>query len=167
MIHDKTTIEFEGLMINNKCDCIDCKIYRGELIPPGGIIFKNDKWVLNHAEKKIPGHLILKPIKHYLSIAEFDQQLTDDLGWIFKWINNAILSVCKPDKVYTASFGDRFPYVHFHFIPRYNYMPPLASTVLTNFDSGLYNCTDDEINNIVSRIRSWISENNAAIHHEK
>jgi diadenosine tetraphosphate (Ap4A) HIT family hydrolase len=139
--------------MKEKCHCIDCKIYRGEHIPVGGIIYQDSVWVLNHADPKVLGHLILKPIKHYKSISDIPDNVAKTIGPLFKRINHAIEHVCKPEKIYIAAFGDAFPYLHWHFFPRYKNMPTPASAALSEFDKGLYSCSIDEVKKVAKAIR--------------
>lgn len=143
--------------MDDTCDCIDCRILRGEYTPVGGIIYQDDLWVLNHAQPKVLGHLILKPVIHYRSISDIPDDLAAGMGPLFRRINQAVEEVCHPEKVYIAAFGDAFPYLHWHFFPRYADMPTPASAALAEFDRGLYSCSPDDVVRVCDGIRERLA----------
>ena len=51
--------------------CFDCDIATGKRAPIGGIIYEDDDWIINHADPKILGHLIVKPKSHYHIIPRY------------------------------------------------------------------------------------------------
>ncbi|MBD3242964.1 MAG: HIT domain-containing protein [Chitinivibrionales bacterium] len=109
--------------------------------------------MLNHADLKVPGHLILKPRVHYESVAEIPDSLAVTIGPLFKRVTAALKAVCRPEKIYIAAFGDSFPDLHWHFFPRYAHMPVPASATLAEFDSGKYSCSEEEAARVAEGIR--------------
>ncbi len=132
--------------------CIDCDIAIGKQTPLGGIIYEDDYWIVNHGPLKILGHLIAKPRNHYEHIGDMDKEVMTDFGLVLKYICHAVMKVCKPEKVYVASFGEFERHVHFHIIPRYKGMPAHAAKVFQEFDNNKYTCTEEEVLSTVKEI---------------
>jgi diadenosine tetraphosphate (Ap4A) HIT family hydrolase len=62
-------------------DCHGCQLARGEVIPPGGVIWRDHFWHLaHHTNNFIPGFLILGTIPHLTHLYEIpvQEQIT---GW--------------------------------------------------------------------------------------
>ncbi len=105
-------------------NCAICKIIHGELTPPGGILFQDDKVILHHnLDVNIFGYLLVSPIRHEKDF----ENLTDD-----EWVQmqaatrNAVQLLKKEnpsiERFYISSFGELTPHVHFHIFPRYDWM---------------------------------------------
>lgn len=56
-------------------NCLGCQLARGEVIPPGGVIWFDHFWHLAHdANNFIPGFLILSTISHLSHIYEIPEE---------------------------------------------------------------------------------------------
>src|SRR5947209_5697872 len=53
--------------------CLTCRANRGEIVAPGGVIYEDALWRLEHSLEPIPmiGWLILKPLRHVEAFADF------------------------------------------------------------------------------------------------
>jgi diadenosine tetraphosphate (Ap4A) HIT family hydrolase len=56
--------------IHYTCDCVGCAIAAGEIVPPGGLIYESEHFVL-HQDPEVPvrGFLIIASKRHIQSIA--------------------------------------------------------------------------------------------------
>lgn len=105
-------------------DCLACRVNQGIDNPPGGIIYDDGLWRVDHRIDPGPilGWLIMKPVRH----VEFFDELTDDeaarFGLVKKRIVQALrLSVPdRPEKVYSILLAESSdcPHIHFHIVPR-------------------------------------------------
>lgn len=105
-------------------ECLACSVNQGDPQPPGGVLYDDGLWRLDHAVQPTPllGWLVAKPLRH----VEFLDDLTDTeaevMGQVLRRAVAALRStlVPSPVKVYTAFFAEseRCPHVHFHIIPR-------------------------------------------------
>lgn len=102
--------------------CIACRANRGKLTAPGGVIYRDELWVLEHILEPIPmaGWLVLKPIRHVESIAELTAEESASLGPLLQWVTAAMTGVLAPAKIYVCMFAESLdcPHIHFHLIPR-------------------------------------------------
>jgi diadenosine tetraphosphate (Ap4A) HIT family hydrolase len=102
--------------------CGACRANRGELAAPGGVIFQDAHWRLEHILPPIPlaGWLVLKPLRHVEALGELSAVEAATLGPLVQRIAAALQAVVQPDKVYLCQFAEaeHFAHVHFHLIPR-------------------------------------------------
>jgi diadenosine tetraphosphate (Ap4A) HIT family hydrolase len=100
--------------------CVACQANRGEIPTPGGVIYQDGLWRLEHAFEPIPmvGWLILKPLRHVESLSELTHAEAQSLGGLIQRISAAMTEELRPVKVYVACFAETVAHLHFHFIPR-------------------------------------------------
>lgn len=103
--------------------CLTCSIIKGDIIPVGGIIHKDDNTVLHHCmDQNIPGYLILSPVRHVESYGDLSQTDILHMGMIMKLAVNALKKIDGVEKVYVAHFGEETAHFHMHIFPRYKWM---------------------------------------------
>lgn len=103
--------------------CLTCQIINKEIIPPGGIIYKDDLILLHHClDINIAGYFILSPIRHVEGIEQLNQNELIQLVQIAKRIVEALSYERYIDRVYMLSLGEESRHFHFHLFPRYNWM---------------------------------------------
>jgi len=102
--------------------CGTCRGVRNELNAPGGVIYEDDLWHLDHIIRPIPmaGWLILKPKRHIESISAMTPAEARDFGEIASRAAAALEATTGVKKVYMGAFGEaqNFAHVHVHLIPR-------------------------------------------------
>ena len=100
--------------------CIACRANRGEIATPGGVIYQDGLWRLEHAFEPIPmvGWLILKPLRHVEALAQLASTEAELLGPLVQRISSAMMEVLQPAKIYVACFAESVAHLHFHLIPR-------------------------------------------------
>ena len=108
--------------------CGTCRANRGELAAPGGIIFQDAHWRLEHILPPIPlaGWLVLKPLRHVEALGELNTDEADAFGPLAQRVSAALQAVVQPAKVYLCQFSEaeHFAHIHFHLIPRAVDLPP-------------------------------------------
>lgn len=95
---------------------------RNQLGAPGGVIYEDDLWHLDHIIRPIPmaGWLILKPKRHIESISAMSPEEARGFGEVASRAAAALEAATGVKKVYVGSFGEAqsFAHVHVHLIPR-------------------------------------------------
>src|SRR6266851_1032959 len=103
-------------------DCGTCKGVRNELGAPGGVIYEDRLWHLDHIVRPLPmaGWLILKPKRHVESVAKLTDAESRALGPLITRTAAALERATGVKKVYVGLFGEAklFAHVHVHLIPR-------------------------------------------------
>jgi diadenosine tetraphosphate (Ap4A) HIT family hydrolase len=95
---------------------------RGELDAPGGVIYEDELWHLDHILRPIPmaGWLILKPKRHIESISAMTTAEAREFGTLASRTAAALEDATGVKKVYVGVFGEaqNFAHIHVHLIPR-------------------------------------------------
>jgi diadenosine tetraphosphate (Ap4A) HIT family hydrolase len=103
-------------------DCGTCKGVRNEFGAPGGVIYEDRLWHLDHVIRPMPmaGWLILKPKRHVESVAKLSAAEARGLGPLVTRAAAALERATGVKKVYVGLFGEAkaFAHVHIHLIPR-------------------------------------------------
>ena len=109
-------------------ECATCRANRGALTTPGGVLYEDPLWRLEHAFEPVPllGWLVLKPRRHVEALAALTDAEMASLGPLVKRVTVAMEQVLEPVKVYLCMYAEsrEAPHVHFHLIPRYADTPP-------------------------------------------
>ena len=135
--------------------CLSCDIISGKLTPPGGTIYRDDYWMVDHSVSpiRLAGFLIVKPIRHCEHIAYLSEEEASHLGPILQRTTQALMRAMEAKKVYVVSLGELVKHIHFCIIPRYSGMPENGFAVIEGVDSGKWACSDEEAERVVSRVR--------------
>jgi len=99
-------------------DCIACKLTNGEIDLPGGRIYATKHWVVEHCVGPLGvGTLIVKPVRHSLSLWQLTDEEADELGPLLRLVATVIRTILEPDQVYVCqwSHADWKP-GHLHFV---------------------------------------------------
>ncbi|MBP2642517.1 MAG: histidine triad protein [Firmicutes bacterium] len=103
--------------------CLTCNIIESNVMPVGGIIYKDDSVILHHCiDQDIPGYLIISPVRHVEAYGDLDQAEILRMGMIIKLSVAALKMIKGVDKVYVANFGEETAHFHMHIFPRYQWM---------------------------------------------
>jgi diadenosine tetraphosphate (Ap4A) HIT family hydrolase len=102
-----------------------CRANAGEVQPPGGVIFDDGRWRVEHmlAPALLPGWLIVKPLRHVESLAELTPDEAAVLGTLLVRVTAELEAVTGADRVYTVLLAEAVRHVHFHLIPRTDTVP--------------------------------------------
>lgn len=100
--------------------CLACRATRGEIVPPGGALYDDGGWRLEHAIEPIPmvGWLVLKPLRHVERLADLTPEEASAIGPLLRSITQAMDETLAPAKVYAALFAEAVAHLHIHLIPR-------------------------------------------------
>ncbi|NIS79332.1 MAG: HIT domain-containing protein [Anaerolineales bacterium] len=139
-------------------ECIGCDVIVGRIDPPGGIIYQNSHWVVNHAvanpKPLLKGLLIIQPKRHVEHIADLSVEEMLSFAPLLRNVCLALRKVLQPAKIYACSFGDGVKHVHFIIIPRSSEMPPEGSQVLEEVvHDKLWTCMENEAAEVVFNVR--------------
>ena len=142
----------------NRNQCLACDVLTGRIEAPGGVIYKDDHWVVDHSVSPVllRGFLIIKPKRHCEQIAELTIEEMESLGPIISRTANALTRALHPEKIYVSSFGEFVRHIHFYVIPRTHDMPPDGPTVIAQMFDGRWACSDDEAAEVANRIREMM-----------
>jgi diadenosine tetraphosphate (Ap4A) HIT family hydrolase len=108
--------------------CMACRANRGELHPPGGVIYDDGLWRLEHMlmPAVLPGWLILKTLRHVESLSKLTMAEAAALGPLLHRATRALELATGADRIYSALFAEAVRHVHFHLIPRHDGVPESA-----------------------------------------
>lgn len=100
--------------------CLACRATRGEIIAPGGALYDDGLWRLEHTFEPIPmvGWLVLKPRRHVESLAELTPDEAEALGPLLRRIAQTMDATLAPARVYAALYAEAVAHLHIHLIPR-------------------------------------------------
>lgn len=106
-------------------DCLACRANAGALHPPGGVIYDDGLWRLEHmlAPAVLPGWLILKPLRHLESLGELTPAEAAALGPLLARVTAALEAVTGAERVYSVLLAEAVRHLHFHLIPRTGSVP--------------------------------------------
>ena len=108
--------------------CLTCRITRGDIPSPGGVIYEDDLWQLQHDIEPVSlvGWLILKPLRHVEAFADLTEREAATFGPLTRHVTRAMTEVLHPAKIYLSLYAEAqgFAHLHVHLIPRYADTPP-------------------------------------------
>jgi diadenosine tetraphosphate (Ap4A) HIT family hydrolase len=106
-------------------DCLACQANSGVVHPPGGVIYDDGLWRLEHmlAPAVLPGWLILKPLRHVESLTGLTPAEAAALGPLLVRATAALEAVTSAERVYSVLLAEAVRHVHFHIIPRTESVP--------------------------------------------
>ena len=106
--------------------CSTCRANQGAIPAPGGVIYQDRLWRLEHTFEWIPmvGWLVLKPLRHVEAFAELTEAEAATLGPLIRSATIAMTQVLQPAKIYVVQFAEsELGHVHIHLIPRWQDTP--------------------------------------------
>jgi len=141
-----------------------CDIIAGRREVPGGTIFRDDAWVVDHAVGSAPdapiplrGFLIIKPARHVEHVHELTPEEMRRFAILLHDVTNALQQAVSPEKVYIMSLGESVKHVHWYVIPRYGYMPANGIEVMKRmFAEHAWTCAWDEAAAVAIAVRSGL-----------
>lgn len=103
--------------------CLTCCIVEGDIIPPGGLIYKDHEVVIHHCmDVNVPGYLILSPIRHVTTYQDLTQPEITTIAIILKKVVGFLQRISEVERVYILNLAEETPHFHFHIFPRYSWM---------------------------------------------
>lgn len=104
------------------CDCVFCKIIKGELTSRK--IYENESTlVFLDISEDVDGHMLAIPKKHYKNILDCDNKTLSELMKTIKLVSNHCIDNCGYEGVNflnasDESAGQSVSHFHIHIIPR-------------------------------------------------
>jgi diadenosine tetraphosphate (Ap4A) HIT family hydrolase len=106
-------------------NCVSCKTIRGDIYPPGGILYENRAWLmfLRSCPPLVAGQgfIILK--RHCETITELTPLEQELLGVTMVKTAQAMGAVLKPEKVHFGLYAESVKHIHLHVTPRLSTLP--------------------------------------------
>jgi len=127
--------------------CTACAILQGRLKAPGGTIYRDEHWVVDHilSPAAIRGLLIMKLARHREHLTELTEPELIAMGWLMPRVLRAMTVALHPARIYVCSFGETVPHVFWYLIPRYPNMPPVAPDIVRDMFIGRrWACSESE-----------------------
>ena len=140
--------------------CLACDVLAGKVTPPGGVIYDDQYWRVDHSTSPVmlPGFLILKPRRHVEHIALLTAEEMAAFGPLLRNTCRALAHVLHPAKVYATSFGEAVSHVHFYILPRMPDMPASGVQVLGQLFKKTWAASDEEAAAIADQVRPLLAE---------
>lgn len=99
-------------------DCLACGLASGRTTLPGGRVHETDHWVVEPSIGPLPvGTLVVKPIRHRVSVGALTDQEAQELGPLLRDVSVMVHTLTNCDQVYVClwSHADWTP-GHIHFV---------------------------------------------------
>jgi diadenosine tetraphosphate (Ap4A) HIT family hydrolase len=140
--------------------CLACDVLEGRIQPPGGVIYEDEHWVVDHSISpiRLKGWLIAKPRRHVESFGELTDAEAAAFGPLARTAAAAVESALRPERVYVCSFGEEWRHIHVHVVPRYTDMDAISWQVLERMwsEQSPWACSDEEAADAAERVReAW------------
>ena len=106
-------------------NCVSCRTLRGELRPPGGILYENHYWsiFLRTAPPLVAGQGFIVLNRHCEDMGELSAAEQETLGITMAKTARAMSVVLKPEKVHFGLYGEGVKHIHLHVTPRLSTLP--------------------------------------------
>ena len=116
---------FDSRILMIQQSCVSCRTVRGEIHPPGGILYENEHWMM-FLRSRPPlvagqGFIVLK--RHCENVAELTTDEQALLGVIMTKTAQAMMAVLKPEKMHFGLHAERVKHIHMHITPRTAELP--------------------------------------------
>jgi diadenosine tetraphosphate (Ap4A) HIT family hydrolase len=140
--------------------CLACDVLEGRIAPPGGVIYEDEHWVVDHSISPVAlkGWLIVKPRRHVEDFGDLSAAEAERFGLLARSAAAAVRDALGPERVYVCSFGEEWRHVHVHVVPRYADMGALSYEVLEQMwaPASPWSCSDEEAAAAAQAIRrAW------------
>ena len=105
--------------------CTACRIVRGALVPPGGILLRRSGLLLHAVAGGTPlrGWLVLTSERHVRGWYDLDAAELGALGPLAARVMTAQRAALGAEHVYAFAIGDEVRHFHLHLVPRYAETP--------------------------------------------
>jgi histidine triad (HIT) family protein len=105
--------------------CSICKVNADD---PGktGVIWEDKNWFVRHMPSPaapLAGWLMFCTQRHVQGPAHFTDEEAAAFGSVLRHVSRKIEDITGAPRVYLLAFGESFPHMHAHLIPRYSDLP--------------------------------------------
>ncbi len=111
-------------MKSDEQECLTCRIERGEIEVPGGLVYRDDDWAVDHCIGPAGvGAMVVRARRHVESLWDLSDREARSIGLVIRGVSGAIVAALRAERVYVSLWVDRKPYhVHWVLWPRYKGM---------------------------------------------
>src|SRR5579859_1665529 len=97
-----------------------CRANAGQLAAPGGVIYEDALWRLEHSLAPAPlsGWLVLKTRRHCEGLDRLTEAEAAELGPLLRRISAALRAVTGAQNIYSVLLAESVAHLHIHLIPR-------------------------------------------------
>jgi len=139
-------------------DCFTCAVNAGQIQTPGGTVYEDQHWVADHGvDRLIRGYMVLKPRRHVHEVADLLPAESASLGRAMQLLHAAMRSALGTDRIYSCSFAETVPHLHFHLLPRYPDMPAVGPALVPVLFSQKWACSLPEAQDAAARVRDALA----------
>jgi diadenosine tetraphosphate (Ap4A) HIT family hydrolase len=87
--------------------CIACRANQGQLRAPGGVIYQDGLWQLEHILEPIPmeGWLVLKPLRRVEAFSDLTTDEAAAFGLLARRASEAMMQTLVPTRIYVVLFA--------------------------------------------------------------
>src|SRR5512143_619539 len=106
--------------------CFLCRKHSGlEEPPPGGYIYRDDRWMICHApvDKGPLGTLFIESARHVLDFGDFNEAEATAYGVLTGKVYNALRRFLGVERIYQVSMMEGIPHFHAWIVPRMKEIP--------------------------------------------
>ncbi|MHB8468197.1 MAG: HIT family protein [Gaiellaceae bacterium] len=98
--------------------CLACDVNAGRVPAPGGVILDTGRWRVDHTVGSLGlGTLVVKPLRHVLSVGDLDSRESAELGPVLQWVAATVAAITRPSQVYVCLWShERGEPGHIHFV---------------------------------------------------
>lgn len=87
--------------------------------PAKSVCYENEFFRIQHCgDCFVAGHLIVYPKKDVLKMSEMAKEVQESLGKTIAIAHGIIVETVQPERIYTLSFCEILPSLHYHLFPR-------------------------------------------------
>jgi histidine triad (HIT) family protein len=107
--------------------CSICEASAGDVSIPGEVIWEDKHWFVRHlpsSEAAVAGWLLFCTHRHVQGPAHFNDEEATAFGPVLRHISRTLEDVTGAPRVYLVAFGESYPHMHAHLIPRYSDLSP-------------------------------------------
>jgi diadenosine tetraphosphate (Ap4A) HIT family hydrolase len=140
--------------------CLACDVLIGRIQAPGGVIYEDEHWVVDHSISpiRLRGWLIAKPKRHVESLGDLTDAEAATFGPVARAAAAAVEAALGPERVYVCSFGEEWRHVHVHVVPRYAEVDAISWQLLERMwsEQSPWACSDEEAASAAELVRrAW------------
>lgn len=105
--------------------CISCATVSGSFVPPGGVVFEDQYWivVLRANPVRFPCLPLLILKRHCEDMAELIGDESASLGQLMQLTSQVLNKALQPAKVHFGIYAEDVKHIHVHVFPRMSNMP--------------------------------------------
>ena len=154
-------------------DCVSCAYTSGERHAPGGRVYENEHWLVEHVGSPwVTGTMVVKTKVHREALWELTPDEAGSLGSTLQAVSRALVAALGAERVWLLMMVDAPPYhVHMLLLPRYpeGELPPETAAALADAQHLVRQATDrlDQVDTEALSVRARIALLQGEFDHDK